>query len=232
MPDNAQLPLEIDLDKLFSKSTTLDSARDWRDAGFEIMRGDEGKIIVASHRSVRGFLFKKYERAFTSYDEELELYEERVNGARLLKDHLDAHHVEKIVVPRKWLCTLPSRDKARGKPTYVIIVDRYDLLDRDESERLYRRIDRKVLKDLCTILFLFRGLDFSLRNVPFTRSGEIAFIDTEHIKLTKKKKLLSRRDSYEQNLSKLLSDSDRRFALSLWDDFVKRKDLLAPSSKR
>ena len=219
MSDNAQLPPEIEFDKLFSKGTTLDSIRDWRDSGFEIVRGDEGKIIVASHRSARGYLFKKYDRDFTSYNEEVELYKERVNGARVLKEHLDAHKVEKIVVPRKWLCTLPSR----GKPSYVIVVDRYDLLDRDESERLYRRIDRKVLKELCTILFLFRGLDFSVRNVPFTRGGDIGFIDTEHIKLTKKKKLASRHDNYTQNLSKLFSDSDRRFAETLWHDFVKRE---------
>lgn len=226
MPDNAQLPPEIDLDTLFSKGRALDSARDWRDGGFEIMRGVEGKIIVSSHRSARGYLFKKYDRSFASYDEELELYEERVNGARVLKEHLEAHKVDKIVVPRKWLCTLPSRYDVGKKPSYVIVVDRLDILDRDASERIYRRIDRKVLEDLCLILFLFRGLDFSLRNVPFTRGGDIAFIDTEHVKLTKKKKLTSRRDNYEQNLSKLFSDSDRRFAESLWDDFVERRDLI------
>lgn len=222
MPDNAKLPAQVDHEKLFRKGDALDSARDWSDAGFDILRGTEGKIIVASHKSARGYLFKKYGKGFASCDEELELYKERVDGARFLKDHLAAHQVKKIVVPRKWLCTLPPQYDVRKKPSYVIVVDRYDLLDRDESERRYRRIDKPTLKDLCRILFLFRGLDFSVRNVPFTRGGDIAFIDTEHVKPTAKKKLSGRRDSYERDLGKLLSDSDLQFAESLWDDFVKR----------
>ena len=179
------------------------------------------KIVVAGHRDARGYLFKKYPTAWRSYSEQVELYHERVDGARVLGEHLEKHGVERIVVPRKWLCTLPSRHDVRGKPSYVIVVERFDLLDRDESERLYRRIDRELLEQLCAILFRFRGLDFSVRNVPFTRDRKIGFIDTEHVKLTKPRKLGERRDSYEKNLSKLFSDSDRRFALSLWSGFVK-----------
>lgn len=221
--DNDQLPAEVDLATLFRKGS-YHTEDDWRDSGFRVMPRSAEKIVVAGHRDARGFLFKKYPTAWRSYGEQLELYEERVTGARLLKEHLETNQVENIVVPRKWLCTLPSRHNVRGKPSYVVVVDRFDLLDRDESERLYRRIDRKVLADLCKILFLFRGLDFSVRNVPFTPDRQIAFIDTEHIKLTKPKKRAARRDNYEKNLSKLFSDRDRRFALSLWDDLVKRTD--------
>lgn len=221
--DNDKLPAEVDLAALFRRGS-YDTEDDWRDSGFRVLPRSAEKIIVAGHRDARSFLFKKYPTAWRSYGEQLELYEERVNGARVLANHLQTHAVDKIVVPRKWLCTLPSRHEVRGKPSYVIVVDRFDLLDRDESERLYRKIDRDLLEDLCAILFRFRGLDFSVRNVPFTRDGKIAFIDTEHIKLTKPKKLAERRESYEKNLSKMFSDRDRRFALSLWSDFVKRAD--------
>jgi hypothetical protein len=219
--DNDKLPPEVDLDALFRRGH-YDTEDDWRDSGFRVMPRSAEKIVVAGHREARGYLFKKYPADWRSYSEQLELYEERVAGARLLKEHLAARQVDKIVVPRKWLCTLPPRHDVRGKPSYVVVVDRYDLCDREESERRYRRIHRDVLAQLCEIVFLFRGLDFSVRNVPFTRDGAIAFIDTEHVKLTKPKKLASRRESYAANLGKMFSDRDLRFAMSLWSDFVKR----------
>ena len=227
MADNAQLPPEIDLKSLFRKRSVFDSSDDLRDAGFTILRESEHeKVVVAGHRSVPGYLFKKFlSNVSYSYADQLAMYEQRVNGAHALRDHLQALKIQRIVVPRKWLCELPPRFSLGRRPSYIVVVDHCDILDRDKSERRYRRIDKDQLRDLCTIFFTFRRIDFTAKNAPFTSDGKIAFIDTGYLtRITKK--LASRRRSYEHNAGKLFTDKDRRFAASLWDDFVKREDLL------
>ena len=202
----------------------FDSAKTWRKGGFEILRESEEKIIVASHEDARGYLFKKYSSSNSrwSYDEQLEKYQNRIEGARLLREHLEANQIDRIVVPRKWLCTLPDRfNVRRGKPSYIVVVERYDILDRDRSKRRYRKIDEDLLRDLSTILFKFRGLDFTPRNVPFTRDHKIAYIDTEYLKLNTRKP--SRRKRYykrQTNDGPIFSDKQLKLLAKLWDEQV------------
>jgi len=218
------LPASIDLEKLFRKSSMFDSIRDWRKAGFEILRESEEKIIVTSHRDAEGYLFKKYgSNNSRSYDEQLEKYQNRIAGARILREHLEANRIDRIVVPRKWLCTLPDRfDVRRGKPSYIVVVERYDILDRDRSKRRYREIDEDLLRELCTVLFKFRGLDFTPRNVPFTRDHKIAYIDTEYLKLNTRKPGRRRR-YYERHTGDgpVFSDKQLKLMGKLWDEQVR-----------
>jgi hypothetical protein len=231
MADNDRLPPKIDLDKLFPKKSVFDSSDDMRDAGFDILRESKNeKVVVASHRSAPGFLFKKFLNDVSlSPAEQLAVYERRVNGARALKDHLEALKIKNIIVPRKWLCELPPRFHTKKRSAHIIVVDRCDILDEEESERRYRRLDKDQLRGLCTIFFAFRRVDFTPKNAPFTRDGKIAFIDTGYLaRITKKIK--SRQRSYEKNVGKLFTDKDRRFGEKLWDELVNLNDLL--TSKR
>lgn len=227
MTDNDRLPPEIDLDRLFHAKSVFNSSDDMRDAGFNVLRESaREKVIVASHRSAPGFLFKKFlSDVSLSYKEQLLVYEMRVNGANTLKAHLEALQIKRIIVPRKWLCELPPRFNSGKSPAHIIVVDRCNILDREESERRYHSIDKDQLRDLCTIFFTFKRVDFTAKNAPFTTDGKVAFIDTGYLRPITKK-LRSRRKSYEKNINKLFTDKNRRFAEGLWDDFVKRKDLL------
>ena len=221
------LPASIDLDKLFHRSSMFDSIRDWRKAGFEILRESEDKILVASHRDAEGYLFKKYGSDNSrSYNEQLKKYQNRIAGARILREHLEANRIDRILVPRKWLCTLPDRfDVRRGKPSYIVVVERYDILDYDRSKRRYREIDKDLLRDLCTILFKFRGLDFTARNVPFTRDHKIAYIDTEYLEFNTRKP--SRRRRYYKGHSKhgsVFSDKQLKLMTKLWDEQVRHAE--------
>jgi len=227
MADNNRLPPEIDLDRLFRKKAVFNSSDEMRDAGFNVMRESvHEKVIVARHRSAPGFLFKKFLRTVSlTREEQLAAYEMRVNGANALKAHLEALQIKKIIVPRKWLCELPTRFNSGSLPEHIIIVDCCDILDREDAERRYRSIDKDQLRDLCTIFFTFSRVDFTAKNAPFTRDGKIAFIDTGYLRPITKK-LKSRKKSYDKNIAKLFTDKNRRFAAGLWDDFVNRKGLL------
>ena len=227
MTDNGTLPSDIDLDKLFYKESLFDSINQLHQAGFQIVRGSsDGRVTVVGHPSVPGYLFKKFLRDVShSCAKQLASYERRVRGARDLKAHLEALDIHGIAVPRKWLCELPSRFHSGGNPEYVVVVEKCDFLGRDEVKRRYRTIGKDALRDLCTIFFTFKHVDFRSSNMPFSTEGKIAFIDTGYLaRITEDVKF--RRENYKKNIDKLFTDESRRFAKSLWDEFARRRDLL------
>ena len=216
--DNADLPPEINLDRLFRKASLFDSADKLRAAGFQIVRESKKRVTVFGHPSAPGYLFKKLlrdvKRPFTKH---LESYQKRVRGARALRAHLDALGIHSIVVPRKWLCRLPDRYRRRGKPDHIVVVEKCDLLERDNIKRRYSKLPKETVKDLCTIFFTFERVDFSARNYPFSTDGKIAVIDTGYL-MQITKGLSFRRQSYKTNVEKLPTDKSRRYGKALWDD--------------
>lgn len=224
--DDADLPPEVNLDVLFHRASLFDSVEELRDAGFQIVRGSEDRVTVFSHASAPGYLFKKFLRDVKRpYAKHLTSYEKRVRGARALRAHLDALGIHSIGVPRKWLCKLPLRFHRRGKPDHVLVVEKCDLLERENIKQSYRALPRETVRDLCTIFFTFERVDFSSRNWPFTTEGKIAVIDTGYLKRITKGQSF-RRKSYKKNVEKLYTDESRRYGRSLWDEFEKRGDLL------
>jgi hypothetical protein len=196
----------------------FESADDWADEGFEILRASDNKITVASHRSVPGYLFKKYVSSGKreALDDQLENYQTRLEGARRLRGLIDDKKLRHVVVPSKWLRTLPEEFGTRREPAHILIVERLDLLDADESEHAYRRIDESVLRDLCVALYAFRGLDSTAKNLPHTTDGKVAFVDTEHWNRHSDRKK-SRQRPRLKYLSAHLSRSSMKFADAMWD---------------
>lgn len=157
----------------------FDSNSHWRRAGFAVEgRGIDSDIMVASHPSVRGYLFKKYSRKI-SLKRQLRNYRRRIEGAEKLRELITAQRLTRIIVPRKHLHELPPEFSRKGVPAYVLIVEQLTLLDSSQSKRMYSQIDSEALRQLCTVLRAFRGLDSGIRNVPFTNRAQIAFVDTE-----------------------------------------------------
>jgi hypothetical protein len=168
-----------DLKKLFRDRHMFSSRETWRAAGFRVLdRSVSGKIMVAGHPLVPGLLFKKYSEA-TSQKDQLANYRRRVEGADRLRTFVDKQLLRHVVVPRKQLFEL-SHLRFHRNPTYILVVEQLDLLSDAQTRAAYYGIDPSVLRDLCTMLFHFRGMDSSPQNVPITVDGRIAFIDTEH----------------------------------------------------
>ena len=223
MSDNATLPSEVDLDSLFRKKSIFDSTDDLEEAGFQIVRAStKDRVTVFGHASLPGYLFKKFLRDVKHpYKKQLDSYKKRVRGANALKAHLDALNIDSIVVPRKWLCELPRRFRSDGRRQYVVLVEKYDLLTRDKTNQLFRTLPKATIRDLCTIFFTFKRIDFAARNMPFTPDGKIVFIDTGYLRRITEGSSF-RWKSYEKNVEKLFPDDQRdkqRYAKSLWDEF-------------
>jgi hypothetical protein len=234
MADNASLPSAINLEKLFPKESNFETAGKLRRNGFDVIRDGTSneRVTVFGHPSAPNYLFKKFlDNVSYSQEKQLGSYERRVRGARGLKAHLERFAISGIIVPRKWLCDLPSRFNVDRKPTQILVVEKCNLVEHARAKQLYRGLSNDTLKDLCTIFFTFKRVDFSTRNMPFTTEGKLAFIDTGYMsRITED--LAFRRDSYNKNVDKLPEEEQQRFAASLWNEFVARNDLLDEASRQ
>jgi len=230
MPDITSAPPDdLDLGRLFRRWDRFESLKDWKRAGFQPLREKEGKIFVLRHEDIDRYLFKKYgSRNERSADEQLENYQYRVAGSALLRGHIVRSNLRHVVASKKWLCELPAEPGARGegKSPHVLVVERQMILGPEESQDRYRHLDAETARELCTLLFAFRGLDmteFPSRNAPFTREGTIAFIDTEHVRIGSKK-LRSRRRYYQKYVDVLFS-KHRRLADDMWRQLAQGANL-------
>ena len=170
-------PARLDLSALFRDEDMFDSRRAWSSAGFRVNDlSNNGKIMVASHPSVRGLLFKKYESDLDEKDQTRN-YERRLEGANRLRAFASSHRLSRISVPRKWILELP---RPFSRSSHILVAERLDLLSDDPTKAAYRRIDPNVLAELCVVLFHFRGMDSIAKNLPFVSDGRIGLIDTEH----------------------------------------------------
>lgn len=170
-------PASLDLRELFRDPEMFDSRSSWGAAGFEVLnRSSNGKIMVASHPLVRGLLFKKYPASVSQKDQRRN-YECRLEGSRRLREFASRRGFCRIVVPRKWLVTLPGEFFYRDT---LLIAERLELLGSAQTVAGYRHIEAELLQELCTVLFHFRGMDSNTNNLPFLTGGRIGLVDTEH----------------------------------------------------
>lgn len=194
-------PTSLDLKNLFRDPDMFDSASRWQKAGFAVEgEGRESNIMVASHASAPGYLFKKYSKKI-SQKKQLENFRCRIKGAEKLRDFIVAQQLTRIAVPGKYLYELSS-------DVFVLVVEKMPLLTSSESKRMYRKLDNAGLKELCAVLVEFRGLDSGARNIPFTDKGQMAFIDTERWNDNKESQL--------KRIREYLSSDQRAYAEKLF----------------
>lgn len=220
-------PFALDLDSLFREPAMFDAPDQWVDAGFQIVRASSSvkKVIVAKHKAARGYLFKKYRNSVLLKDQ-LQKFKRRLEGADKLRTFIDEMQFKHVVVPKKCLYELPPRF-TREMPAYLVIVEELPVFDResDESARRHRRIDFGVLRELCAIFYKFKGLDFTDKNAPFTKHGQIAFIDTEYVDWQNPlKSAKSRERRFMKCVNRYLSGKRLEFAEAQWEELSREAD--------
>src|SRR5665811_469257 len=127
----------------------FDSCRNWQKVGFEVTgRGEESNIMVASHLSAPGYLFKKYSKKVSLKDQRKN-YRRRIEGAQKLHELVAAKRLTQIVAPQKYLHELPPEFSRKGVSSYVLVVERLVLLESSDSKQLFRQLDNEGLRQLC-----------------------------------------------------------------------------------
>ena len=170
-------PRTLDLTGLFADPGMFDSRRAWRRAGFDVRDpAKDSECMVAAHPSAPGYLFKKYPDD-VSQRAQRENFAARIEGARRVAEIVHHNNLVHVTAPKKYVHALP-RDF--GKHAQVLVVQWLDVVGTDESERRYHEISEPVLRDLLRVLVELPGLDSNSKNVQFTRTGQVAFVDLEN----------------------------------------------------
>lgn len=209
-------PLQDKLKHLFKHSNMFDSRSTLKKAGFDVLDRMHRGLMVASHPTMGNYLIKKFQN---EVDQESQLHNFlcRINGATALREFIKLNDLQHIVVPKKWLYELPKKfsDPKTGERTYVLIVEKIDICDggkdpNGEAAIRYYKMDFDILRELCIVVYYFRGLDSVLSNMPFTYHDKIAFIDTERWDW--------KRDRYLREAMQYLSQDRQEYALKKFEE--------------
>ncbi len=181
-------PIKAALDYLFSQTRATENQTTLLEAGFEIVAVTQiSLVIVARHPAFPGYIFKMY------LDSETRVVREAPNWTHLFTRCKGAQRIKKVIrekklhyftVPDKWLYLLPKYPLSREQnPQPLILVETDMEIDDEETTRKkWLNVKSKHLDELYEILKLGYASTSLVKNVPSTKNGKFAFIDTEYTK--------------------------------------------------
>ncbi len=183
-------PIKARLDRLFQKQRVTQSRETMEEAGFEKPKERKPtQIVIGRHPQFKDHIFKVF------LDTQPDLLEwenwiKRIEGARAIQACIKRHGFRYFAVPCKWIYPLPKDPSPPSDPRYhrknfILIADNMQILDSKENLKAFKnKMSSSMLKELYTILSE-EGLIDSVYpdNIPFTKKGHMAFIDTEHYHL-------------------------------------------------
>ena len=196
-------PLKPVLDEIFASSGVIEDEHTLKQAGFSILYSQKRSfIVVAKHPSVKGYLFKIYLNSRNVRKDSMvgwELLTTRCIVAQKIKSIIRKHQIQHFTVADKWLYPLPPPKDGyvRAEPVVLLVKD-MQIRHGPSSKRIWKtQATRRQLKELYAVLGRGYGSAFLHRNVPYTKTGQFAFIDTEYnyrkIPLSHVKRFLSPR---------------------------------------
>lgn len=178
------------LDAIFTKSRATKNMHYFESAGFNVLHiQPRSFIIVASHRKLPGHLVKVYlddEERMKRNRPGWKWFVYRCKGARKIAKIIEKYKIKHFAVPIKYIYVLPENPPApRGegyKPKIaILLVEDMNILDADENEEHWKKdITEEHLLELYTIISRANGSSYRAGNIPCTKSGKFAFIDTEY----------------------------------------------------
>lgn len=180
-------PAKAKLDRLFESQRVTLSKDTFEAAGLgKIQERQPTNIVVGKTPKITGIVIKAFldtQPALPEWDNWLR----RILGAQSIRQCIKRHGYTKFKAPRKWIYPLPVLPAPPLHPLYnrknfILVVEDMRILSYQDNLDAYRhRMTKELLDQLYTIL-TEEGLIDSVYpdNIPFTKDGYIAFIDTEH----------------------------------------------------
>ncbi|MBA2367435.1 MAG: hypothetical protein H0V82_00240 [Candidatus Protochlamydia sp.] len=205
-------PLKNYLKVIFKNPHMFKTIEHFENEGFKVIRGHRN-LMVGAYPSIEQFLYKKFPDGMPQ-NKQLDNFVKRIRGAEVIRSYIKKYGFKHMVVPKKWLYRLPhSFPSDNGTPSYLLIVENMDIYGdwkdpNGVARQLYYNMDIEVLTELCTLLHAIGGCDAFPRNQPFTRSGKIAFVDTEHVGQMK--------GHFLKHIVPALNEELQAYAVALW----------------
>jgi hypothetical protein len=175
------------LERLFYRFNLIENEAAFLAAGFEIRRKQRRSLMrVATHPMLAGYVFKVF------FVDERECEREktrgwlgfvaRCDGAERIRRVIQEQRIQHFKVPSKWLFPAPHHPSCRSddRPT-ILVAEFQDLPSQEESEHAWlHSVTESHLDELYAIINRAGGTSYRPDNIPLTRQGCFAFIDTEH----------------------------------------------------
>jgi hypothetical protein len=184
-------PIKQAMDEMFAPShgRIIKNTASIKKAGFTFIQcsGTKQPHVVA-HNKLKGYLLKIHtddQNKFKSNDSHR--FYARIKGAELTAQCINQNNYQKFfTVPKKWIYPLPVKGQAPSKlkqmKNFILVVEDVHILSSEENAFYWKSplVTKELLEALVHVV-IDTGLDDSIKidNIPFTKEGKIAFIDTE-----------------------------------------------------
>ena len=184
--DNYWLPMDHPLrgwvETFFYQPEMIESVETLKDAGFKILEAHSAHPVIAKHPLAKGYIFKIYPDSMKYTRDGISSAEwllRRCQVADKIRTIIRSKKIEHFTVPDKWLYRLPF---AKHHALILIATD-MDIEDSVAIKNAWKtKITPRHLDELYAILSKGYGSIDVLSNIPYTKSGSFAFIDTENLK--------------------------------------------------
>lgn len=184
-----QHPIKPILDIIFTSSRVLLNLDNLEKAGFSFSKPRTfTNLIIARHPAIPGYIFKLYLDAqrFHKDKSEKHFWRLRIQGSLKVRQQIERanlHHL--IKVPQKWIYKIPKKPtliEGYMPKTSILVEEDMDLLSKEDNEAIWASpfVTNEHLDAVYLILSQV-GLSDCAKpdNIPFSRDGRIAFIDTQ-----------------------------------------------------
>lgn len=179
-------PIKKKLDYLFQDKRVTLSEETFVEAGFSITRLNRPiNAIVTGHEALKGYLLKVYLDSQLALPE-WHLWMRRIKGVKVIQQCLNKHGFTQFILPKKWIYPLPAEpspplSEGYNRKNFILVVEDMHILNHKENAKAYQeKMTRRLLNALYTVMLECQLTDCVwIGNMPFTRKGKIAFIDTE-----------------------------------------------------
>lgn len=186
-------PAKAKLDKIFLKARASFDDHALKKAGFEIkFKQPRSFIRVVSHPSLPKYLIKLVTDVQIQEKGNRPPWYWFVNrclGVKKIHQVLETNNIKYFVAPKKWIYPLPIHPYPETKHYHhirklvVLLVEDMQLTSKYDNLSAWKReITTKHLDELFLIMKAVGGHSYRAENIPQTKKGTFAFVDTEYPK--------------------------------------------------
>lgn len=178
-------PIKQKLDKIFGKKRITSNCHTLANAGFiKPKQGRHTGVIVTKHKKLKGYVIKLLSDENPDMAEWVNMVL-RIKGAKIIQDAIDKHGYQYLFkVPKKWIYPLPaepSPPENHYRKNFILIAEDMRVYKKPNNLMHWKEsMTGKKLKAIYTLITEL-GLDDSIYpwNIPFSKDGKMAFVDTE-----------------------------------------------------
>lgn len=175
-------PAKAVLDSIFSHGNPLKNKKSFKKAGFTIISKNTSSLAyIAKHARLPGYLVKAYLQTRPKGrmgNESWMGFLMRCQGADNIRKLISSHHLRYFSVPDKWIYPLPKRAPFPPREVILVVTDS-QLTPRSECQKAWKNASKACLDELYIILAHGYASTFLVGNIPYTKSGTFACVDTE-----------------------------------------------------